>query len=165
MSVNKEKLGQLMIHLATNPKVTNLGLTKLYKLVFFCDVTHLRGEGKSITGSEYIKYEHGPVPSRGESTLKKLSIDSKIAMNREVLDARNDVRIQRISSKAVADMSKFSKEELETIAQVVESFGARTAKELSDISHSEPAWIEAAMQDKLDPQLMMYGCEEDPEDL
>ena len=70
MSGDLEKLKAAMLCIASRPDVTGLGLTKLCKLVYFADARHLREAGASITGSEFIKYQHGPVPSRGEKAVK-----------------------------------------------------------------------------------------------
>ena len=59
----------------------------------------------------------------------------------------------------------FDEEELRVLECVASEFGPLTATELSNRSHEEPAWVQAAAMDKLDPVLMLYGDEEDPEGL
>ncbi|MDZ4772472.1 MAG: hypothetical protein SGI72_04995 [Planctomycetota bacterium] len=68
--VHAEKLRNLIIVIAEHPKVTSLGLTKLWKLISFADVTALREHGATITGSDFVKYPHGPVPSRGRRSSR-----------------------------------------------------------------------------------------------
>jgi hypothetical protein len=63
------------------------------------------------------------------------------------------------------DLTVFSKEELEIIGRVCGRHGRRTAKELSDSSHPEPSWHHAALREKLSPELMPYGAEEDADGL
>lgn len=160
-----KKLENLALYLANHPKVGQLGHTKLYKLIFFCDVTHLRQYGETITGSQYIKFQYGPVPSRAEKALKALRKAGAISVTREVLDEVRDIELMRVKACREADKKVFSKEELTTIETVAQNFGNRSAGELSDLSHREPAWVEAELHAKLDPELMFYGREEDPEGL
>ena len=123
MSVDNKKMANLILYLAGHPNVSGLGLTKLYKLVFFSDVTHLRSHGSSITGSEYIKYPFGPVPSRGEKVLKQLAKNQKVEVRSTSLNETRDIR--RVDVRRLAE----------------------------------------EMMHKLDPELMMYGTEEDPKGL
>lgn len=160
--LHTEKLRHLMLAIAVHPNVKQLGVTKLWKLIYFVDATALRSHGSTITGSEFVKYPFGPVPSRGEKTLK--------AMKREKLLATEQRKIGSFSQTFVTammspDMKLFSAEELAVIDEVCRAFGSKTAKELSELSHAEPAWALAAELDKLNPELMSYGRSEDPEGL
>ena len=65
--VHGQKLSELIVYLGQHPRVNNLGLTKLWKLIFFIDAKAVRNLGEPVTGPEFIKYEYGPVPSRAES--------------------------------------------------------------------------------------------------
>ena len=67
--MDMEKLKALIVRIGTDPHVENLGTVKLWKLIYFVDATALRELGHTLTGSEFTKYEHGPVPSRGEKGL------------------------------------------------------------------------------------------------
>lgn len=165
MAFEMKKLENLALLIAGHPKVQNLGQTKLYKLIFFCDVTHLREHGESITGSEYIKYQYGPVPSRAEKALKHLKKENALEVTRKILDTTGDFEIMEIKANRIPDKSLFTKEEIATVNLIAEKLGKASASQLSDLSHKEPAWIEADMHKKLDPQLMFYGREEDSDGL
>ena len=58
MKVNLRKFMQLIVFFAHHEAVKPLGKTKLFKLLYFTDVTHLRTAGEPITGVEYLKYHH-----------------------------------------------------------------------------------------------------------
>ncbi len=160
--VQVEKLRNLMLAIAGNPSVSNLGLTKLWKLIYFADVAALREGGSTITGSEFVKYPHGPVPSRGEKHLKKLRRE-------KLVDTRQGSTGPYVQTFVTAigkpNMRVFSGEEGAIIERVCLELGQKTAKELSDMSHDEPAWARADELEKLDSELMFYGNAEDPEGL
>jgi uncharacterized phage-associated protein len=162
MSLHPAKLKNLILHLGSNPHVQNLGATKLWKLIYFIDSTALRELGASVTGSEFIRYDHGPVPSRGEKSLKQLENAGSVNV---VQEDHGSYRMNRVVAAQEADASLFSPAEQKIIDRICRSLGAQTATALSELSHREPAWIYAGRLDKLSPELMLYGATEDPEGL
>ena len=72
MKVNLRKFMQLIVFFAHHEAVKPLGKLKLFKLLYFTDVTHMRTVGEPITGAEYLKYSYGPVPVQGDFALKEL---------------------------------------------------------------------------------------------
>ena len=161
MNLNPTKLSDLILLLGQSPQVENLGKTKLWKLIYFIDAKYLREFGVSLTGSEYIKYEHGPVPSRGDRILKKLHRSG--AVDIEPVDYGSYWQNHISTAKETAP--SFSKCELAVIEEVCRELGRETAAHLSDISHLEPAWIDADQNEKLSSVLMHYGSSEDEEGL
>ncbi len=102
------------------------------------------------------------MPSRGEKQLKKLRREKLIDTRQGSLGPHVQTFITAVGKP---DMSVFSREEAAIIERVCQELGGKTAKELSDMSHEEPAWARADELDKLDPELMFYGNAEDPEGL
>ena len=154
-----QKLQELIVHLGRSPKVSNLGPTKLWKLIYFIDARAVRDLGESITGSEFIKYEHGPVPSRGEKFLKQLVREGSVSTAaREV----GGMTLNEVKSNRAPHLGIFSPEELSLINEVCAELGGKSAAVLSNLSHSEPAWHYAEFRQKLSRELIAYGHEEDP---
>jgi uncharacterized phage-associated protein len=162
MAVNLVKLQNLILYIGSNPYVQNLGITKLWKLIYFIDATALRELGKSITDSDFIKYDHGPVPSRGDKALKQLHRDQKIRTQTEQI---GQYRINKISVDESIDASMFSPQEITIIDRLCRTYGGKNASFLSELSHQEPAWVYAQKLEKLSPALMLYGFSEDVEGL
>ena len=160
--VSDRKLSELIVYLGQHPGVSNLGLTKLWKLIFFIDARALRDLGDSVTGSEFIKYEHGPVPSRGDKFLKKLINAGEVTSAQRSVGGKT---LNEIKSARPADGSAFTFEERGLIDAVCAELGRKTAAALSDLSHKEPSWHYAAMREKLSPELIAYGHKEDPDGL
>ncbi|MEE9393924.1 MAG: Panacea domain-containing protein [Planctomycetota bacterium] len=162
MTFEIQKLKDVIEVIASHLSVDNLGPTKLYKLTYFADVQHLRATGSSITGSEYIKYQHGPVPSRAERALKQL-------LNEHVLRTESttvgDFQLTKIIPIILRPPTLLSPAELNTLESVCLEFGKLSAGELSELSHREPAWIGAESKQKLSTELMHYGAKEDPDGL
>jgi len=160
--MHSRKLEELMIHLGSHPGVENLGSTKLWKLIYFVDAKALRELGESLTGSEFIKYEHGPVPSRGEKHLKQLVKKGELVTKQRLVGS---MTLNEVTAERSADLSVFSEDERVLIESVCIQLGRKSAKLLSDLSHDEPAWHYAGMLGKLSPELICYGAAEDSDGL
>lgn len=162
MSLHRDKLKDAIVFVAAHPKVRDLGLTKLYKLLYFADAAHLRERGESITGSEYIKYQHGPVPSRGEKLLRNLRREARVEVEKVPYGG---VEMMSVRVTASPVWPSLTAGEIETLDAICSDLGADKAATLSHKSHAEPAWVAAAMLEKLSEELMMYGAAEDPDGL
>jgi uncharacterized phage-associated protein len=161
-AMHSRKLEELIVYLGNKPGVTNLGLTKLWKLIYFVDSRALRELGESVTGSEFIKYEHGPVPSRGDKHLRQMTRRGELStIARDI----GGMTLNEVQTTRKPEPGAFSKAELAIIEWVCAHYGRKSAKELSDLSHQEPSWHYAGMRDKLSPELMLYGAGEDSEGL
>lgn len=152
----------LVLLLANHPLVKDLGMTKLWKLIYFIDTAVLRATNQSLTGSEFIKFEHGPVPSQGEKIVKELRKEGLIEVVQEL---HHGYRINRIVAKSVPQESAFTEEEQKIIGETLLKYGHQSAGYLSELSHQEPAWHYAEDHHKLKESLMFYGFKEDPEGL
>jgi uncharacterized phage-associated protein len=161
-AMHSRKLEELIVYLGSQPGVTNLGPTKLWKLIYFVDSQALRELGESVTGSEFIKYEHGPVPSRGDKHLRQMTKRGELTTSPRVIGG---MTLNELKTTRTPDREIFSKEELGIIEGVCSRYGRTSAKELSDLSHQEPSWHYADMREKLSPELMLYGASEDAEGL
>jgi uncharacterized phage-associated protein len=158
MALDSSKLANLILYISGHPSVKTLGITKLWKLIYFVDATALRDLGESVTGSEFIKYEHGPVPSRGEKILKQLRKSSKVITENRT---HHGHVLTNVASSIKADLSVFSKDELEIMSTICNRYGAQTAQKLSELSHQEPSWKLAKYLQKLDERFIFYGPRED----
>jgi hypothetical protein len=127
-------LGELMLYIASrcsdHPK---FGATKLNKILFFADFIAFRREGKPITGTSYMKLEHGPAPRRLVPVQERL-VDEKAAVIQErVLFSGN--KQKRLIPLRAPDLTLFTAPQIELVHQIIESFQHATAEEVSDISH------------------------------
>jgi uncharacterized phage-associated protein len=139
MRVNLRKLRQLIIFFAHHESVKPLGKTKLFKLLYFTDVTHIRTVGEPITGAEYRKFPRGPVPTQGNFVLKDLQLRRLIKQKSVLLPNARFMR--EFTALQVPDMAIFTEQERDTISRVIQEYGKDTASVLSWRSHQEYAWL------------------------
>jgi uncharacterized phage-associated protein len=139
MKVNLKKLRQLIIFFAQHEAVKPLSKTKLFKLLYFTDVTHIRTVGESITGEEYRRFPFGPVPTHGDFVLKDLQLRRLISQKRILLSNTHFMR--EFNARQAPDMAIFTAQEKKTIFLVIQEYGKDTASVLSWKSHQEYAWL------------------------
>ena len=125
MAVNLRKFMQLIVFFAHHDAVKPLGKTKLFKLLYFTDATHLETAGQSITGAEYLKYSYGPVPTQGDYALKELQKHRIIRQQRIQITPK---RFRRdITALQMSDMTIFTTQERQTIQHVIQQYGEDSA--------------------------------------
>ena len=113
------------------------GATKLNKVLFFADFTHVRRCGQPITGAEYQKLPYGPAPRRLMPIRKALVASGDAALVEEQFLGRAQ---HRLVPNRRADLGHFSDDELATIDSVLEDLAGLTGTQVSDLSHEEAAW-------------------------
>jgi len=164
MATKEQKLQNMILAFANSKHVTNLGLTKLYKLIYFADVRHLREHGRTITGLPYIKLQNGPVPNNVDHTVRTMARNGSVLYETKKLSDSH--YIHKIDSGSIKTNSNvFTENEIDSILWSIKKYGKKTATALSEISHEEPAWNYAELNKTMSEELMMYGTKEDPEGL
>lgn len=114
--------------------------TKLNKLFFYADFYHYQITGQSITGMRYRAIPHGPVPSDYDKVFVVLNDVNKINIDQVPFDNGNFGEV--IKTMDNFEPKLFSETELIILGSVANRFKGLTTKQVEDISHCEPAWIE-----------------------
>ena len=97
------------------------GATKLNKVLFFAELTHLRRHHAVISGCEFQKLPHGPRPDRSSRSIGVCSPRVRPSWSRTSSWASQ----QRLVPRRAADLSAFT-EELASIDDVLEQLVGRT---------------------------------------
>lgn len=122
--------------------VKDLWITKLNKLLFYTDFSFFKEFTVSVTGTIYIKLEHGPVPNDYEAIYWGLEDAGYI---RRAPAMSGQVSGFVIEPLADYDRDAFTEEEIELMVEVLAKYGDVTAKYVSSKSHGEKGWIETEM--------------------
>lgn len=113
------------------------GSTKLNKVLFFAEFTHLRRHHRVISGCEFQKLPHGPAPRQLLPIRQKLIDSGAAELVEEDFLGRPQHRL--IPSRA-ANLKVFTDEEIQTIEDVLDQLAGMTGTQVSDLSHQEPGW-------------------------
>ena len=140
---DEHKLTELIVYVADRLAADRAGgATKLNKVLFFADFTHVRRHRRPITGAEYQKLDFGPAPRRLVPIRQRL-----IGQGAAEIVSEDFLGYQqrRLVALRPADLSVFDADELTTIDAVLDDLAGMTAKQVSDLSHEEAAWRHTEM--------------------
>lgn len=116
------------------------GSTKLCKLLYYSDYTAFARTGAPITGAEYIRQAHGPMPREFFRQRDGLIEVGLACMEMRVVLQHDEERLVPLVESAYFD-GKFSDPELEAIEWTLDKMVGMTASEASDYSHGEVGFL------------------------
>jgi len=116
----------------------HVGMTVLYKLLYFIDFDYYEKYEEQFMGLTYIKNHHGPTPNEFVKVIEQMKKDGEVE---EVVSIYFKYDQRKFLPRLSADLSKFNGRELELIDSVLSCLSDKTAKELSDYSHGDVPWM------------------------
>lgn len=132
-----------MIHYyANSPKVSNLFLVKLLKLLWYADALSYKRYGHAISGLVYRSIQMGAAPVAYETIIDLSSI--KI----EEIDFEDGIG-QKILPVKDKNYPNLSKEDKKVLDSIIEQFGNVSRKELVEIMHNEDAYKKTAHKENI----------------
>lgn len=142
MSDIKDLVHYIVHKCSENP--AELGTIRLYKTLWFADVSAYHATGESITGEKYIKQPLGPVPQRIYPALGDLVREEKIRITEP--DQEGAPRLYR--SLTDPDTSSLSDDDRQCVDLALRDMLSLSAKEASQITHDE-VWEAANMEEEM----------------
>lgn len=138
-----EKLQELILHIArASEGDERFGLVKLNKLLFYSDFAYYLKRGRSITGVDYAKREHGPVPRIMPSVIRYLQTRNAAAVAERDYYGRVQKRLIALREPR---LDLFTADEIAFVDTAVRMCFHMNASEISLLSHKAPAWELAEM--------------------
>ena len=156
--LNKEKFKAVLSYIINRcENKPNVGKTLICKLLYFSDFNHYEIYEKSITDETYLKYEHGPFPSRINEILDEMIDEGSVEMRLEpyYTNTQNHYYLNN-----VPDLSLLNTDELRVINSVIDKISDWNARKASNYSHGDLPWKIAEDNDELDYEYVFYR---DPE--
>lgn len=136
-----EKFKQVLLYVlektAGNPKI---GMTALYKLLYFIDFDYYEKYDQQLMGLTYIKNHYGPTPRE----FVKVVEDMKQAGDLEEVRSSYFAYEQRkFLPRKSANLASLSGQEKEMIDSVLARYGDKSATELTRLSHEDTPYVVA----------------------
>lgn len=110
--------------------------TKMNKLLFYTDFLSYKLHGTGMSGLTYQAIQYGPVPRQWDQIYAAIS-----DVHSEIEAFPSGYSGIKLCSEIPPDLGSFKKEELDILNTVYQKFRNTTANDISEISHSEDAWI------------------------
>ena len=137
---DKQRFKALMLYLAhENRESETFGLTKLSKLLYYCDTRAYVRTGKSITGSEYLKEKRGPLPKYLYEVMREMKAEGAVKVETRPAGVFSQSRLVPLVP-ITEYIGEFSEAELETIDETNRSMRGMTGAQVTEYSHGEVGW-------------------------
>jgi hypothetical protein len=134
------KLAAAAHYVIARTEPSQLGATKLNKILWYSDIEYYRRTGHSITSVKtYVRLPRGPVPHRIDDALKLLQREGKI-LERKAKVYDYDRR-EFIWAKQ-PDVSIFTADQIDVINIFIDLIKTMTAEQISNITHEDAMWVE-----------------------
>lgn len=117
---------------------TQTWITKLNKLMFYCDYLSFKNYGYGISGIDYRAIKLGPVPSKFQKMYELISEGELV--HREYMEFENGNFGSYFKPCLTFNESLFEEHEIEIMNIVSNKFKYIRPSEIIEISHNEAAW-------------------------
>ena len=136
-----EKFKQVLLYvLGKTAGKPNIGMTALYKLLYFIDFDYYEKYEDQLMGLTYIKNHYGPTPREFVKVVEQMKKDKDIE---EVKSAYFTYEQKKFLPLKEPDLTKLNAQELEMVDNVLARYGDKTAAQLSSLTHEDTPWVVA----------------------
>jgi len=137
-----EKLKNMVLYLVK--RLDGVLKVKLNKLLWYCDFLHFKETSISITGTQYVRLQYGPVPNNYDliTDIMQLEEPQKLLDKSEIeFDTEKGIVGEQFTALVEPDESIFSGKEIEVMNFITDTFRHYTSTGIMNKSHQETAYI------------------------
>jgi hypothetical protein len=135
---DRRKLKELILYVSQQcASKRNFGSVILYKILYFSDHFAYGKLGQPITGAEYVKEKHGPIPRTALAAGQELEREGRLRFD-AVRHGRGTLK--KPIALAAPDMSMFSADEIALVDSILERFRSMTTRKARTVTHDLKAW-------------------------
>lgn len=131
----------------------NVGMTVLYKLLYFIDFDYYEKYETQLIGAKYMKNTHGPTPVTFAKIVDAMKSNDEIE---EIESKYFQYNQKKFLPLRKADLSVLSGQEKTMIDDVIARLSDKSAVELSKYSHGDMPWLAAKNREVLDYETVFY---------
>jgi len=138
MNQYRRKLLNAVLFFAKAKKVKHLNTTKLSKLLYFFDFTHVKQTGYPAIGLQYYAFDRGPVPKNFWLEIKDGNVPDDFQKKLAIVVHKDDYEEYKeldFRAKSAPDMNVFTPREQKILKELAYIYKEATAKDMSEISH------------------------------
>jgi transcriptional regulator with XRE-family HTH domain len=127
---------------------SNVGMTVLYKLLYFIDFDYYEKFEEQLVGATYIKNHFGPTPVEFKKIVESMELKGEL----ETVKSKYFLHEQtKYLPRRESDISVLNAREIKHVDEVLSRLSDKNATELSDYSHQDIPWLIAK-----DGQIIKY---------
>jgi transcriptional regulator with XRE-family HTH domain len=133
----------------------NVGMTVLYKILYFIDFDYYEKYEEQLMGALYIKNHHGPTPVMFEKIMQELVKENKVEPIKSKFYQYPQTKYI-INPAVEPDLSVIDGREMEHIDWELDRLSNLTATGISDLSHQDVPWMTAEPGKPLHYEAVFY---------
>jgi len=137
----------------------NVGMTVLYKLLYFIDFDYYEKCEEQLMGLVYLKNHHGPTPLLFEDLIKDMVENGNVEVIKSKFYKYPQTKYL-VNPNIEPDLSILNGQEMEHIDWELQRLSDLTATQLSDLSHKDVPWISAETGKPLEYESVFYRTAE-----
>ena len=132
---------------------SNVGMTVLYKLLYFIDFDYYEKFEEQLVGATYIKNHFGPTPVEFKKIVESMEEKGEL----ETVKSKYFQHEQtKYLPRREPDISVLNAKEIKHIDEVLSRLSDKNATELKDYSHKDVPWITAEEGQPLSYESVFY---------
>ncbi|MDO8659768.1 MAG: DUF4065 domain-containing protein [Candidatus Parcubacteria bacterium] len=136
---------------------SNVGMTVIYKFLYFIDFDYYEKFEEQLIGATYIKNHFGPTPVEFKKIVELMETKGELETVKSKYFQHDQTKYL---PKRVSNISILSAREIKHIDEVLARLGDKNAKELSDYSHKDIPWLIAKDNQIIKYEGVFYRTEE-----
>lgn len=137
----------------------NVGMTVLYKLLYFMDFDYYEKYEDQLMGLVYMKNHHGPTPLLFENLIGTMVKNGEVEIVKSKFYQYPQTKYL-VNPAVEPKLSILNGREQEHIDWELQRLSDLTASQLSDLSHKDVPWISAENGKPLDYESVFYRTSE-----
>jgi DNA-binding XRE family transcriptional regulator/uncharacterized phage-associated protein len=154
---NVDKFKQVLLYvLEKTAGKPNVGMTVIYKLLYFIDFDYYEKYEQQLMGLTYIKNHHGPTPREFIKIVEEMK---EVGELEEVKSKYFTYDQRKFLPHRRADLSLLTAQELKMIDSVIGRYADKSATELSSLSHEDTPWAVADQGANIEYEHVFYRPE------
>ncbi|MFH1946783.1 MAG: type II toxin-antitoxin system antitoxin SocA domain-containing protein [Candidatus Magasanikbacteria bacterium] len=155
---NLDKFKQVLLYILERVgNKPNVGMTVLYKLLYFIDFDYYEKYEEQLMGLTYIKNHHGPTPKEFIKVVEQMK---QVGELEEIKSKYFTYEQKKFLPVMENDLSLISGRELEHIDWELGRLANLSAKQISDLSHIDTPWAVTDDGGQIDYEFVFYRPEE-----
>lgn len=152
-----EKFKQVLLYvLSKTAGKPNIGMTALYKLLYFIDFDYYEKYEEQFMGLTYIKNHYGPTPREFVKVVDQMKKEKDIE---EVQSTYFTYEQKKFLPRKEPDLGVLNGQEKEMVDSVLARYGEMTAAQLTSLSHEDTPWQAAENGENIDYEHVFYRPE------
>jgi len=135
----------------------NVGMTVLYKLLYFIDFDYYEKFEEQLIGATYIKNHFGPTPVEFKKIVETMEEKGELETVKSKYFQHDQTKYL---PRRESDISVLNAKEIKHIDEVLARLGDKNAKDLSDYSHEDIPWLVAKDNEIIRYEAVFYRTKE-----